>query len=306
MHLLHDRARRQHGLVTIADLRAAGVNERRRRRWAASGHLYREGRGVYRMAGTPSTTEARLLAAVLARGPDTIVSHLSAAWVWGLPRVGTPSRVDVTRSASSNGRELNGVRVHRSGCLPRHHRTAHRGIPVTTLARTLLDVAVVVGPNLLDDHVEAALRTRFCTIGSLYRVLDDSGIRGRPGVADLRRVVERRGRDHVPTESELDVLGREVVSEIDGIEWQVEISDEQGYIRRVDGLLRESNLVIEWDGAEFHDLDRQRALDAEQDRRLEAMGLTVLRFRWAEVTRTPERVRERIRLHAARPEPDVA
>lgn len=172
------------------------------------------------------------------------------------------------------------------------------------MSRTLLDMAAVVGPNLLDEIVEAALRTPYCTIGSLYRVLDEASGRGRPGVAGLRSVVERRGRDHVPTESELDVLGRQVVASIDGIEWQVELSDERGYIRRVDGFHRSSGLVIEWDGAAFHDLDRQRTLDAAQDERFRGMGLTVLRFRWDDVTRAPDEVRERILGHILAAERD--
>lgn len=300
MQLLHDRARRRHGLLTIEDLRTAGVGDRQRQRWASTGRLLRVARGVYRMAGSPSTVESRLLAAVLARDSDTVVSHLSAAWLWELPRIGTPARIDVTRSVSRSGEERSGVVVHRSRHLPRHHQTVHRGVPVTTVSRTLLDLAAVVGPNLLDEIVEVALRTRFCSIGSLHRVLDESAGRGRPGTDLLRRVLTERGRGYVPTESELDMLGRHVVASIDGIEWQVELFDEQGYIRRVDGLHRASGLVIEWDGAEFHDLDRQRALDASQDARLEAIGLTVVRFRWGDVTRTPDEVRERILGHLAR------
>lgn len=168
---------------------------------------------------------------------------------------------------------------------------------MTTLSRTLFDMAGVVGPRMLDPMVEAALRTSNCTIGSLHHVLEDLATSGRPGVQSLRRVLHRRGRDYVPTESELDVLGRRVVAGIDGIEWQVELSDEQGYIRRVDGFHRASGVVIEWDGAEFHDRFRQRALDAAQDHRLHGMGLIVLRFRWHAVVGDAESVRATVLRH---------
>jgi hypothetical protein len=94
----------------------------------------------------------------------------------------------------------------------------------------------------------------------------------------------------VPTESELDALGRAVVASVSGLEWQVELSDERGYIRRVDGLHRTARLVIEWDGAEHHDRPQQRALDAEGDARLRRLGLDVVRYRWGDVTGTPDRV----------------
>lgn len=168
---------------------------------------------------------------------------------------------------------------------------------MTTLSRTLFDMAGVVGPRMLDPMVEAALRTSNCTIGSLHRVLEDLESSGRSGVRSLRRVLHRRGRDYVPTESELDVLGRRAVAGIDGIEWQVELSDEQGYVRRVDGFHRDSGLVIEWDGAEFHDRTRQRELDAVQDHRLHAMGLAVLRFRWHGVVGEPDSVRAAVLRH---------
>ena len=151
--------------------------------------------------------------------------------------------------------------------------------------------------------MEAAIRTPACTIGALHRVVEDLGGRGRPGTAAMRAVLLDRGRTYVPTESELDLLGRAVVAPIEGIEWQVELSDERGYIRRVDGLHRAAGLVIEWDGAEFHDRPDQRRLDAEGDERLRRLGLEVVRFRWADVTLRPAEVRRSV---AERTSPSAA
>jgi hypothetical protein len=110
----------------------------------------------------------------------------------------------------------------------------------------------------------------------------------------MRAVLVERGLDYVPTESELDLLGRAVLAPIEGFEWQVSLSDERGYIRRVDGLHRLGRLVIEWDGAAFHDLADQRRLDDEGDARLRSLGLEVLRFRWPEVARRPAEVRSAV------------
>ncbi len=180
-----------------------------------------------------------------------------------------------------------------------HHHTVVRSIPVTTLPRTIFDLGGWLPLGPLDRLVEVGLRTRSCSVGALYRVLADLGGRGRPGTVAMRTVLERRGPDYVPTESELDRLGRAAIGVVPGMEWQVELGDEQGYIRRVDGFHPASGVVLEWDGARFHDLDRQRELDQAGDLRLAAMGLRVHRFRWFQVTEDPASVRRAVRLAVA-------
>jgi hypothetical protein len=287
------RAERRHGLVTRADLADTGVDDDRIARWVASGRLRPAARGVYRLGGVPPTTEGRILAQVLVHGPGTWASHRTAAWLWDLPGFGPPGRVELVRELTrSNRRE--GATVHRATTLPPDHRAMRRSIPVTSLPRTLFDLAGCTGPGPLDRTVEVALRTSHCTVGALFRVVEELGGRGRVGSAAMRDVLDRRGRDYVPTESELDLLGRSVLSAIPGIDWQVPLSDERGYIRRVDGLHRSAGLVLEWDGAEFHDRAHQRRLDESGDRRLEALGLRVVRYRWPDVTQRPGHVRSEV------------
>ena len=291
--LLAARAERRHGLLTVDDLTAAGIGEREIRRWVARGRIEVEARGVFRIGGCPATTEATILAAVLVHDRATWASHLTAAWLFELPGFGRPGRVEVTRTRGTSSRRSAAL-VHRTTAVPDHHVTVVRSIPVTTLARTVFDLAPRLGERRLDRAVEAAIRTPRCTVGAIYRVLEDLGGKGRPGTAAMRAVLAERGLAYVPTESELDLLGRAVVAPISGIEWQVPMSDERGYIRRVDGLHRTGRLVIEWDGAEFHDRPDQRRLDVEGDARLRRMGLEVVRFRWADVTQRPAAVRRTV------------
>jgi len=290
------RAEARHGLVTFGDLERAGLSRWTVARWSRAGLLRDVAHGVYRIGGAPASTEAEILAAVLVHGEGTWASHRTAAWLWGVPGLGRPGRVDLTRRHEASN-ERSAARVHRSTRMADHHHTTLRGIPVTTLARTAFDLGRTLGPGTFDRVVEACLRTRHCTIGSLYRVFEDLAGRGRPGTVAMRRVLEARGIDYVPTESELDLLGRAVLASVPGIEWQVELSDERGYIRRVDGVHRGASLVIEWDGAAYHDDPAQRRLDAEHDRRLAALGYRVERFRWADVTRRPAEVRRRVNGH---------
>jgi hypothetical protein len=292
-HLLGAAAGR-HGLVTRTELLASGLSSSRVERWARDGRLERLANGVYRLGGVPPTLEGTILAGVLVAGRDTLASHRTAAWLWGLPGFGRPGRIELSRPAGRSNQRSELV-IHRTTRVDAHHRSVVRSIPVTSLPRTVFDLAAQVGALLLDRAVEAALRTPHCTVGALFRVLEELGGRGRPGTAAIRRILHERGRSYVPTESELDVIGRTVVRSIEGIEWQVPISDERGYIRRVDGFHRRAGLVIEWDGAAFHGAPQQRALDDEGDRRLRSIGLEVVRFGWHDVTARAEAVRGEVR-----------
>lgn len=301
---LSQMAERHHGLLTTADLIRAGVAERQIHRWSNIGRLVPVAQGVYRVAGCPPTVESEIMAAVLVHGPGTWASHRTAAWLWGLPGFGRPGGIELVRGHDRSNERL-AARVHRSTRLPDHHVGFVRSVPVTSLTRTVFDLGGRLGWGSFDRAVEAALRTDQCTIGSLHRVLAELGGRGRPGTTAMRRALEGRGRQYVPTESELDLLGRAVVAQITGIEWQVPMSDRKGYIRRVDGLHRASGLVIEWDGALYHDSAQQQELDAAGDLRLRALGHDVVRFRWADVTERPAEVRTEV-ANRTRPRAEAA
>jgi very-short-patch-repair endonuclease len=115
----------------------------------------------------------------------------------------------------------------------------------------------------------------------------------------MRQVLDGRGLDHVPAESEAEEVAMALLDGL-GFEWQVEMSDEQGYIRRVDGRNRAGRLILEVD-SRFHDSPAQWELDRSGDQRLNALGWDVERVRWADITRDGEATRARIaaRLRAA-------
>ncbi|MEZ5204563.1 MAG: type IV toxin-antitoxin system AbiEi family antitoxin domain-containing protein [Acidimicrobiales bacterium] len=299
--LLAARAERRHGLLTSEDLAAAGIDRREVQRWLRRGRLEVEGRGVFRIGGCPATTESRILAAILTAEVGSWASHLTAAWLHEQPGIGRPGRIEIMRLHSTSNQ-----RTSACGTAPRTCPTTtppSSGASRSPRSPARSSTSPVLGERGLDRAVEAAIRTSACTIGALHRVVEDLGGRGRPGTAAMRAVLLDRGRTYVPTESELDLLGRAVVAPIEGIEWQVELSDERGYIRRVDGLHRAAGLVIEWDGAEFHDRPDQRRLDAEGDERLRRLGLEVVRFGWADVTLRPAEVRRSV---AERASPSAA
>jgi Transcriptional regulator, AbiEi antitoxin len=147
------RARRQHGVVTRAQIREMGLGEAAITQRIAAGRLHVVHAGVYAVGHTVLTRSGRWMAAVLACGPDAALSHASAAALWALQR-GEPTVVDVTTNRS--GRKRPGIRIHR----PRRpaETTTHDRIPVTTPARTILDLAAIVTRSRLEHLLDEAER----------------------------------------------------------------------------------------------------------------------------------------------------
>lgn len=291
-------AEHRFGVVTRDELLAAGLADRTIDAWSATGRLVPLARGVYRLAGVPPSFAAEVMAAILVFPGDTWAARHSAARLLGSPMQSGERRIELVRPVELSA-QRSIARVYRSTCLPPHHLTTVDGIPLTTASRTAFDLARTTGAVRLGRFVDWAIVEGLATMGSLYRVLYDLGGRGRPGTRRMREVLDARGLDHVPPASELEAVGMALLDGL-GFTWQVELSDERGYIRRVDGCHRPGRLVVELDG-KYHDGEAQRALDRAGDRRIEAMGYDVERLRWVDVTRDGEATRARIiaRLRAA-------
>lgn len=138
---------RQHGLVTAADVTAAGGAAHHITTRLENGRWTRAEVGVYRLAGVPRSWHANLLAPILSAGECAIASHLSAAALYGIPGfgLGVP---EISVARGTKFRRTN-MRVHTSTDLDRCSRLMVEGIPVTDPARTLLDLARTVGPQPL-------------------------------------------------------------------------------------------------------------------------------------------------------------
>ncbi len=137
--VIADNAPRQHALVTLEQLRAVGVTDDQVESRLASGRLRRIRPRVYTVPGVPPTFEQAVLAAALTIGPDAVASHASAAVLWGLP-FAERDVVELTTSRPHWVR-LAGVRSHRTITFLRCEHTIRNGIPLTSVARTLVDLS---------------------------------------------------------------------------------------------------------------------------------------------------------------------
>lgn len=137
----------QHGRITVAQLLAAGFDRDRIKRWAADGRLVREHVGVYAVGHTAPSMYADYMAAVLACGPGAALSHRAAAFLARLLR-GAPPRPEVTVPTLAHRRRP-GIVIHRVRSLDPLDVATVEGIAVTTVPRTLLDLAPLTEPEIL-------------------------------------------------------------------------------------------------------------------------------------------------------------
>jgi predicted transcriptional regulator of viral defense system len=177
-------AEAQEGVVSRRQLLACGVSSSRIGRWVARGWLLRLHPGVYALGHRAISPRARLIAALLYAGERGVLSHGTAAHHWGLTRK-PPPQIHV--SVPVQRRSVPGVVVHTPRTVV---RDTHDGLPVTSVARTLMDMAPrIPGWELRKALAEADYRG-WLDAGDLRRVMG----RGHPGSARLRRAIER----HMP------------------------------------------------------------------------------------------------------------
>lgn len=178
-------AGRQHGIVSIRQLRQRlGYSQATVERLAGAGHLHRLYHGVYAVGHTDLSLHGRCLAAVLASGRGALLSHYSAAWLWGLTPT-QPIPVHVTTPTPRGKRAP--IRIHRSSTLTDADRGLREGIPVTAVARTLLDQAALVSARNLRRVLKRSEERKLFDLAALHDVLERN--RGHRGARRLRRAI---------------------------------------------------------------------------------------------------------------------
>lgn len=270
-------AARQHGVVSWWQLRALGYSKRAIYLRCKSGHLHRIYRGVYGVGHTRLSVKGRWMAAVLACGPDAVLSHGAAAALWELQNA--PSgKIDVT---STSRHAIRGVRCHFSRT-PLHpdDRTIIDGIPVTSISRTLLDQAEVLRHQRLRSTVEAAQRRDLLDSRKLDPLLERSF--GRRGVTPLRRVLSELHDEAPWTQSHLEQRFLELIRDAGLPEPRTNVIVDG---ELVDCFWPQHNLVVELDSFGFHRSKRSFEDDRRKDTRHTLAGRRSMRVTRARVER---------------------
>ena len=266
-------AARQHGIVSRAQLLQLGLSDDAIASRIGAGWLCRVHRAVFTVGRHPLTLHGRLLAAVWCLGGRAVLSHRSAAVLWGLlPETGP--RVDVTVPSGGRGRKA--IVVHRS-TLSAEESARKDGIPVTTPARTVLDLAAVVSRRELERAMDEAAYLRL----DLSRLAPR---RGRRGGAALSRVLTDHQAGTTLTRSRMEEL---MLSLCDRFELQRPLCnlEVEGYT--VDFGWPQARLIVETDGWQAHGTRRAFETDRRRDAHLIAAGWRPMRVTWDRLTKEP-------------------
>jgi very-short-patch-repair endonuclease len=259
-------AARQHGVVTTAQLRAAGIGDQGISKRAKAGGLHRIHRAVYAVGHNRLTFEGRCMAAVLALGEGAVVSHRSAASLWGMlkPHSGP---IHVLVPGDSGRRKRPGITIHRSHSLIAGVTTRRNGIAVTKPARTLKDLHRTVTEEIYQRAVRRALDLRWITSDDLQG--EEELTRSK-----LERLMFRFCRRHRLPQPQVN-------ARVDRYE--------------VDFLWRDQKVIVETDSWGHHGDRAAFERDRARDARLQSLGFRVLRFTWRQIREAPEFVARTLR-----------
>ena len=263
--LVSQVAESNHGVFAAHHLRELDINRHVRTHRLATGRWELVHEGVYRVVGAPLTWRGRILAACWAGGTRAVASHRSAGELWELPG---PNReaIEITCPRWRRAQHDHLI-VHESLVLDEADTTMLDQIPVTSVPRTLFDLAGVVGPTTLDLAVATALRRRLTTTRELEAILNRLARRGRVGTAQFRAVLALHQSTPAQTESEAEHLVMRLLAKhgLPAPIPQYEIRRADGsLVARVDFAYPELKIAIEYDsyahhlGTEAHDRDGAR------------------------------------------------
>lgn len=276
----------QYGIVSRGQLLELGVTRRGVEHRLAVGRLHPLHRGIYAVGHRVLPAKGHWMAGVLAGGPGAVLSHRSAAALWNI-RPTARARIDVT--VGRNKRPRPGIEFHRTE-LPQDEKTTHEGIPVTTVARTLVDLAATLDRARLEKALAQAEIQRLHTGLPLNAAVRRHAT--RPGVKSLAAALEDTRWTANITRSELEdrflafldahnLRRPETNVLIEGLE--------------VDCVWRDKRVIVELDGRATHGTRQAFERDRQRDRILQAAGWRVIRLTWRQLTRDGEAVERDLR-----------
>jgi very-short-patch-repair endonuclease len=278
-------AGRQHGVVGRSQLLGLGMGEDAVDGWRRRGRLHRLYPGVYALGHDAVTIHGRWMAAVLASGPGAVLSHRTAAALWGIREPGSgPIEVTVPSKGRSPGR----IRRH-SSSIPPDEMITERGIPVTTVPRTIFDLAATTPVDNVEFAMREAEYLRLYDALSLWDLLERYP--GRRGARTVRTCLARRteqvGRVRSPLEEIfLPFLRRHALPLPRLNAWL----RSAGRRYQVDCLWGDRRVIIEMDGFQGHGTRTAFRRDRERDRRLRVAGYEVTRIAWGQLDEEPQEI----------------
>ena len=282
----------QHGAIAYWQLTDLGFTRHEIDGMVLAGWLHRVHRGVYAVGRRSLSVKGRWAAAVLACGPDALLSHRCAGALRRLIRT-APAMLEVTVTTK---RAIPGIRTRLSQSLEPQDRDVVDGIPCTSVALTLLNLAATTSRRELERALDEAEVQRLVTHQEIAELLDRS--RGRRGVAALRAAMTEHDIGTTLTRSHLEELALAVISDADLPRPVVnaDVTGASGRTYEVDFHWPDHRLILETDGHRFHGTLRAIERDRAKEADLTAAGQHVLRSTWRQAVREPEQIARMLRV----------
>jgi very-short-patch-repair endonuclease/predicted transcriptional regulator of viral defense system len=275
-------AARQYGLVTRRQLRGLGLGDTAVTKRAVAGRLHRVHRGVYAVGHRVLPPRGAWMAATLACGDGAVLSHASAAALWEIRPTSGVVHVTVP---TAGGRRRPGLCVHRDPALGAEEITTRAGIPVTTVARTLLDLAGTLPARALHRALDEAAVTRRLDLSRLDALLERHA--GHHRAAKLRAALDSHRPGTTLTRSELEERFLALCRAHELPQPAVNAAVAR---LEVDFLFAAARLVVETDGWRFHGTRAAFERDRRRDATLTLAGYRALRFTHRQLEREPDAV----------------
>lgn len=274
------------GVLSFEELRRSGLSPSMIRTRVRRGQLHPMHRGVFAVGHPDVTFEGLMLAAVKACGEGAVLSHYSAAALWEMVEW-DERHLEVTIK-DTTPLVHRGIRVHRTQFLEATDIRRHRGIPVTSPARTALDICSQLSDHAARRAVRQALSYQWLNVRQLLEILEPQG--RRRGATRLRRIIAAGAE---PTRTELEDVVLDVILAA-GI-GRPDVNVPRLFSgRRVipDFRWPDRRLIVEADSRTWHDNQLAREDDAERQALLEANGERVVRVTWEQaVSRRAQTIR---------------
>jgi very-short-patch-repair endonuclease len=281
---LAELAARQGGVITRTQLLRLGFTDGRIRRCVQAGRWQRVINGVYRLF--PSGEHLDVLRAAIAALPDAVVSHRSAATLHGLTATGSMPTVSVH---SQTTHVFPGVTIVRCHDLLESHIQANQGLPITNVARTLMDLAARTPQALHSRLVDDAIARRLVTPTELNVVLNEVARQGKPGVTSMRETLSRMVATPIAP-SVMEARFQRLLVENGIRDIEIEYPIPWAPTQRFDVAFPDRKLAIELDSRRWHTQVEAFDRDRARDREAVIHGWRILRFTWSDVVGDPSSV----------------
>jgi hypothetical protein len=277
-------AARQYGVIAAPQLAELGLSQQTISDRVADGRLHRVHRGVYAVGHRILSANGRRMAAVLACGPGAVLSHAAAAALWEL-RASEATIIDVSVPGRTGRSKRPGLRIHRPRALRPNEVATRDGIPVTTPARTILDLAGTLASTRLErllDQAEILALTDYPALDALARAHP-----GHKGAGKLHRALRSHTAGTTFTRSELEERFLKLCHDYGLPRPEV---NERVRGKEVDFLFADQRLIVETDSWQFHRTRQAFERDRTRDATLLTHGYRTLRVTHRALKRDPASV----------------